>query len=302
MNQTMAFLQRVFLVRPCADTVFRNRSRPCLQYQIKRCSAPCVRLISEEDYAQKVVQAKAFLSGRSRDIQDELAKQMNAAAERMDYEEAGMLRDRIRMLTQVQQEQGLTAGTFADADVIALARDRNTVCIQVFFFRGGQNFGNLPFFPAHVADVPDEEVLAAFIGQFYQTREIPKQIVTSHAVAETELLMEALSQNANRKIEIFQPTRGDKVKTVEHALRNAKQSLERKITESMAQGQLLEGVQKLFALANPPKRIEVYDNSHISGTNAIGAMVVAGPEGYNKKPTAPSISRIPSSHPAMISG
>ena len=282
-NQTIAVLQRAFLLRPCPDTVFRNRTRPCLQYQIKRCSAPCVRLIAEEDYAKLIAQAKRFLTGKSREIQDEMAGQMNAAAAAMDYESAANYRDRIKALTQVQQEQGMAASGLGEADVVVLARAPGVVCIQVFFFRNNQNYGNLPYFPAHAGDATDGEVMAAFLGQFYQNREIPKQIVVSHLPEEAELLAEALGENAGRVIDIIEPQRGDKQKVVAQALRNAQNSLERRVAETMAQGHLLQGVAKLFALPQPPRRIEVYDNSHISGTNAVGAMIVAGAEGFNKK-------------------
>jgi len=282
-NQSVALLQRAFLLRPCSDHVFAHRTRPCLQYQIKRCSAPCMKYISEEEYGGLMKQARDFLSGRSRDVQDQLAVEMQQASEAMEYEKAAALRDRIRALTQVQQEHGLSAAGLQEADLIALFRAGDRSCVQVFFFRGGQNFGNRAYFPVHAAEEEDANIVSTFIGQFYQARTPPRLLLVSHGLPEQALLEEALALNAPYKVEIQQPQRGDKMKLMEQGLLNAKQALERHLAERATQTQLLVALGEVLGLPSPPERIEVYDNSHISGTHAVGAMIVAGPEGFMKK-------------------
>jgi len=282
-NDTISLLQKAFLLRPCADTVFKNRTRPCLQYQIKRCSAPCVGKIGQEEYAGLVVQAQAFLSGKNRQIQEELIAQMQAHSMKMEFEKARVLRDRIRALSTVQQQNGLSAQGVGDADVIALTRGAgDMVCIQLFSIRGGRNYGNKTWFPANTQSYNDAEILRNFIGQFYQTHSAPGLILVSHLLDEAHLLEEALRLSNPYKIEIAYPLRGEKRDMVDMAVRNAREALTRHVSMSQVQREVLEGVQKLFGLDEPPERIEVYDNSHISGTSAVGAMIVAGPEGFIK--------------------
>jgi len=283
-NQTLGFLQRAFLLRSCTDAVFQSRSRPCLLYQIKRCSAPCVDRISPDDYAQLVEQARSFLSGQSQAIQQSLAQHMEDAAERLAYEEAALFRDRIRALTRIQAHQDINPQDVEEADVVALHQAGGAACIQVFFFRSGCNFGNRSFFPAQTQDEPPEDVLAAFLGQFYDDKPPPREIMLSHPLtdADAALLTEALSQKAGRKVSISAPRRGDRRKMIEHAYDNAREALGRRMAESSAQRKLLEGLAELFGLDQMPERIEVYDNSHIQGTNAVGGMIVAGPDGFMK--------------------
>lgn len=282
-NETLAFLQKAFLLRPCADTVFSGRTRPCLQYQIKRCSAPCVGKISEKDYAKLVQQAEDFLSGKSRAIQEQLAAEMEDASARMDYEQAAGLRDRIRALTRVQDEQRLSYPGLSDADVIALHREGDRSCVQVFFFRAGQNFGNRSFYPSHSTDATESDILEAFIGQFYQIHAPAKLILTSVALEHEALLAEALTIHAAHKVEISYPQRGDRKQAMEQALKNAALALRQHLAERASQQHYLQQVAELFGMDEAPKRIEIYDNSHLMGTNAVGAMVVAGPEGFIKK-------------------
>lgn len=282
MNEALAVLQKAFLLRPCTDFVFASRTRPCLQYQIKRCSAPCVGYVGKEEYGKLIGQAKAFLKGKSREMQDELLKQMQAASEAMDYETAASLRDRIKALTRVQQEQRLQCPSIGDADVIGLHRSGGRSCVQVFFFRAGQNFGNKSYYPSHAQEAETEEILSAFIGQFYQTHMPPKQILVSHGVEQQSLLEDALALRAGYKVQLHQPQRGDKLTAMQQVVQNAEQALERHIQQHAGQQELLEGVAKLFALDAPPQRIEVYDNSHIMGRHALGAMIVAGPDGFIK--------------------
>jgi excinuclease ABC subunit C len=276
-SETIATLYRVFQLRNCSDSMFETRTRPCLQFHIKRCTAPCVQKVTRAQYAEQVRQTKEFLQGKSSDIQAELGLQMQAAAEGRDYEKAASLRDRIRALTTIQSRQDIHAVGVDDADVIAATQLAGQTCIQVFFFRQGRNYGTRSYFPSHEKDLPVPEVLAPFMGQFYAGRPVPPQILLSEEPAERELFEEAL------KCEILVPQRGEKRRLVEHALSNAKQALERRMAEGATQVRLLEGVATLFGLDEPPERIEVYDNSHVQGAHAVGAMIVAGPEGFIKK-------------------
>lgn len=282
-NQTVTAMQRVFLLRSCADTVFANRSRPCLLHQIKRCSAPCVGRISEADYATLVGQAKAFLSGRANSVQRELAAEMEEASRRLEFERAAALRDRIRGLTHVQGSGVINPASLEDADVIAAHQAAGQSCVQVFFIRGGRNNGNRAFFPTHTKGEEAGEVLAAFIAQFYDDKTPPKLVLASHPIPEVELVSEALAIKAGRRVEISVPVRGEKRAVVEHAATNAREALERRLAESAGQRKLLEGVAETFALPAVPERIEVYDNSHIMGTNPYGVMIVGGPEGFRKQ-------------------
>ena len=281
-NQTVTAMQRVFLLRSCADTVFSTRARPCLLHQIKRCSAPCVGRISEADYAVLVGQAKAFLAGKSGAVQQELAAEMEGAAETLEFEHAAAVRDRIRALTFVQGNDVINPASLEDADVIAAWQSAGQTCVQVFFVRGGRNNGNRAFFPTHARADEIPEVLGAFIAQFYDDKPPPPLLLLSHAVPEQELVAEALSLKASRRVDIAVPQRGEKHAVVEHAHTNAREALERKLAESAGQAKLLAGVTALFGLEAPPARIEIYDNSHIMGTNPYGVMVVAGPEGFVK--------------------
>jgi excinuclease ABC subunit C len=281
-NRTLNWLERAFLLRSCSDTVFATRTRPCLLHQIKRCSAPCVGRISTEEYAGLVVQAGNFLGGRSQEVQRDLAARMQAASDALDFEAAAAYRDRIRALTQIQAHQGMNLSGLHDADVIAAHAEGDQVSVQVFFFRAGNNNGNRAYFPRHDRNMAVEEVLGAFIGQFYDNKISPPLVLLSHAVPDQELLAEALSVAADRKVELSVPARGDRRKMMEHALLNAREAMARHLSESATQRKLLEGVADLFGLESPPQRIEVYDNSHIMGTNAYGAMIVAGPEGFMK--------------------
>ena len=281
-NRTLNQLQKVFQLRNCSDSMFESRTRPCLLYQIKRCSGPCVGLISEEDYAASVRDAERFLSGRSTKIQEDLAAQMAEAAEAMEFERAAALRDRIRALTQVQGAQGINPQGVAEADVIALHMEGGQACVQVFFIRANQNWGNRDFYPRTGADVSEAEVLEAFLGQFYDTKEPPRLILLSHPIENTDLMQDALSDKLGRKVEIAVPKRGEKAELVEGAARNARESLGRKMAETATQAKLLKGLAEALELERTPRRIEVYDNSHIMGTNAVGAMIVAGPEGFEK--------------------
>lgn len=283
LNATMAILQKIFLLRPCDDSIFKNRSRPCLQYQIKRCTAPCVNYVTAEDYAEQVKRARDFLKGRGRDVQDTLTIEMEAASEAMDYEKAALLRDRIRALTQVQQEQGLRVAGLKDADVIALARRGDKSVVQVFFFREGSHFGNQSFYPRHAEDETDADVLAGFMGQFYQAHLPPPEIIVSNVMEEWALLEEALAIRAGYAVEIRVPQRGDKLTLVTNAQLNAQRALERLEMERASVATHLLKLKELFGLSEMPKRIEVYDNSHISGTNAVGAFIVGTPEGFDKK-------------------
>ncbi len=281
-NNTITALQRAFLLRSCSDSVFASRTRPCLQFQIKRCSAPCVGRIGGEDYARLVGEAADFLSGKSRDIQQRLARQMQAASDALDFEGAARNRDRIRALAQIQSHQDINVASIDEADVIAAHQAGGQTCIQVFFFRAGSNFGNRAYFPSHDRELGVDRVLAAFVGQFYDNKEPPRLVLLSSAPAEAALLQEALTTKAGRKVELTVPRQGAKRKLVDHALMNAREALARRLSENASQRRLLEGVARVFALEATPTRIEVYDNSHISGRNAYGAMIVAGQDGFTK--------------------
>ncbi|MBX2856752.1 MAG: excinuclease ABC subunit UvrC [Rhodobacteraceae bacterium] len=281
-NRTINQLQKAFLLRGCSDSMFQNRSRPCLDYQIKRCAGPCVGLVTEEQYGKLVSDASAFLSGKSTSVQSDLAAQMQEASETLEFERAAAIRDRIRALTQVQAHQGVNPQGVTDADVIALHNASGQTCIQVFFFRAGQNWGNRAYFPRTVRDCEDEEIVEAFLGQFYSDKTPPRLLLMSHTATNSELIAEALSTIAGRRVEISVPQRGEKRSLVEHALTNAREALARKVSESATQAKLLGGVAEAFGLEGTPQRIEVYDNSHIQGTNAVGGMIVAGPEGFIK--------------------
>jgi excinuclease ABC subunit C len=281
-NRTLAQLQRVFQLRNCSDSMFESRTRPCLQYQIKRCTAPCVGYISKEDYAASVRDAERYLSGRSTEIQGKLKAEMESAADAMEFERAAALRDRIKALTQVQSAQGINPRTVKEADILALNLESGQACVQVFFIRAGQNWGNRDFYPRVGADMEEAEVLEAFIGQFYNTKEPARQLILSHPIQNSDLMQQALSEKLGRKVEILVPKRGEKAELVDAALRNARESLARKMAETATQTKLLKGLADAFDLDAPPQRIEVYDNSHIQGANAVGAMIVAGPEGLMK--------------------
>ena len=282
-NTTLNALQKVFLLRSCSDSFFANRSRPCLLHQIRRCSAPCTGRIDEAAYADLVGDAKAFLSGKSQEVQRKLGGQMEAAAAAMDFELAAVLRDRLRALTYIQGSQAVHAGDDAtDADIVALACKGGVMCIQLFFIRGGQNWGHRAFFPAHVSDVAEDEVLAAFLAQFYEDVPAPREILLDRVLDEMALLADALSERAGKRVALRHPQRGGTVRLVAQAKRNAEEALDRRVAEATTQGVHLRELAELFDLESAPQRIEVYDNSHIMGTNALGAMIVAGPEGFRK--------------------
>ena len=283
LNETLELLQKVFLLRPCPDTVFKNRSRPCLQYQIKRCSAPCVGYVSAVDYGENVVRAKRFLRGQHRELQEQLTAQMQQASQAMDYETAATLRNRIRDLTRVQQEQAIYARGVVDADVVALARQGFESAVMVLFFRDGHHFGHQLYYPKHTAENSDAEVMAAFLAQFYQSHEPPKEILMNVAPAQPELLADALAMRAGYRSTWHVPQRGDKYGLVESAAANAQNALARMAQERAKIEAHLRAVQTLFHLPRLPERIEIYDNSHVMGTAALGAMVVATPEGFDKR-------------------
>ncbi|HET7708188.1 MAG TPA: excinuclease ABC subunit UvrC [Sphingomicrobium sp.] len=281
-TRTLNALQKLFLLRSCSDSFFANRSRPCLLYQIKRCSAPCVNRIAAVDYAELVEDAKAFLAGKSTGVQARLSKQMAEAAERQDFELAAVYRDRLRALTYIQGSQTVHAEGLGDADVFAMACKAGSMSIQGFFIRGGQNWGHRAFFPAHTNDVPEAEVLSSFLVQFYEDMPPPRRILVDRELGDAALLEEALMARAERKVVIEEPKRGARAKLIEQARRNAEEALDRRMAETTSQAKVLRELADVFELADVPKRIEVYDNSHIMGTNATGAMIVAGPEGFRK--------------------
>ena len=281
-NRTLSALQRAFPLRSCSDSIFESRTRPCLQYQIKRCTAPCVGRIEQPAYEEIVQQAREFLTGKSHEIQQRLAGLMTTAAETRDYETAAMYRDRIRALAHIQARQGINVQTVDEADVIALHQDGGQVCVQVFFFRNGQNFGSRAYFPVHAQSLEPPEILSAFLGQFYESRPAPRLILVSHDCEDRALIEEALSVRAGHTVKINRPQRGEKADLIRHALDNAGDALRRRMAESATQRALLEGVAETFGLENAPDRIEIYDNSHVSGAFAVGAMVVAGPDGFMK--------------------
>jgi excinuclease ABC subunit C len=281
-NKSLNQLQRVFQLRNCSDAMFETRTRPCLQYQIKRCSGPCVGRISARDYRASVKDAQRFLSGKSTEIQESLASQMAQASEAMEFERAAALRDRIRAMTQVQTNQGINPRTVSEADVIALHIEGGQACVQVFFIRANQNWGNRDFYPRISADHSHAEVLEAFVGQFYSSKEAPRQLILSHDIENADLVSAALSEAAGRKVEVIYPQRGEKFELVSGALRNAKESLALRMSETATQAKLLRGIAEAFDLDDAPKRIEVFDNSHIQGAHAVGAMIVSGPDGFLK--------------------
>jgi excinuclease ABC subunit C len=281
-NNTLNALQKLFLLRSCTDGFFKNRDRPCLLYQIKRCSAPCVGRIDEAGYAELVADAKAFLGGKSTEVQAKLGAQMQVAAENMDFELAAIIRDRLRALTFIQGSQAINAEGLGDADIFAMACKNGVIGIQAFFIRGGQNWGHRSFFPAHTADVPEDEIFSGFLAQFYEEVPPPRTILLDRELDEAALLGEALGAQAGFKVALSMPQRGSRRQLLEQAKRNAEEALDRRLAESTTQAKLLREVAELFDLPEPPDRIEVYDNSHIQGTNALGAMVVAGPEGFRK--------------------
>ena len=281
-TRTLNTLQKAFLLRSCSDSVYESRTRPCMLHQIKRCAAPCTGLISLEDYAGLVDQAEAFLRGKSRAVMTQLSDDMQAASDDLEFETAARLRDRIRALASVAQETQINPETLEEADVFALHSEGGQACVQVFFFRAGQNWGNRAYFPRVDKSDEDADIMAAFLGQFYDDKPIPKLVLVSLIPAERDLLAEALTQKSGRKVEINRPQRGEKRQLVDDAFTNAREALGRKMAESSAQTKLLIGVAEAFGLESPPERIEVYDNSHIMGTNAVGGMIVAGPDGFQK--------------------
>ena len=281
-NRTLNTLQKAFPLRSCSDSIFAARTRPCLQYQIRRCAGPCVGRIDPEAYGQLVAEARDFLSGRSREVQTGLSRRMETASANLEFETAAIYRDRLRALAHVQAHQGINVASVAEADVIAIHMEGGQSCIQVFFFRAGQNWGNRAYFPSHGKERAPGEVLAAFMGQFYDDKPPPREILLNEWPESHELIAEALGVKAGRKVRLHRPERGQRRELVGHAQTNAREALARRLAESVSQRRLLEAVATLFALDGPPRRIEVYDNSHISGTDAVGAMIVAGPEGLQK--------------------
>jgi excinuclease ABC subunit C len=281
-NRTLNALERAFLLRSCSDSYFANRTRPCLLYQIKRCSAPCTGEISTEDYAQLVQGARDFLSGKSRAVRDLLAKEMAEASDALDYERAARLRDRIAALSAIQGAQGVNPRSVEEADVFAITEDAGQFCVEVFFFRTCQNWGNRAYFPRADKSLAPSEVLDAFLAQFYAERPAPRLILLSHEIEDRDVLERALCERMGHRIEISVPQRGEKKDLVEHAAQNARETLGRKLSEGASQEKLLAALASAFGLDKAPRRIEVYDNSHIMGTNAVGAMIVAGPAGFMK--------------------
>ena len=283
-NRTIIALQRAFMLRNCSDSFFATRKRPCLQYHIKRCTAPCVANVTREEYEKQVADATKFLSGKSREIQEQLSDAMMQASENMEFENAAKIRDRIRALTAIQSKQDINIAEEIDMDVMALVRREGCTCVQVFFFRQGQNYGNRSFFPKHTADVETPEIFAEFIMQFYEGKPAPPQILVNSEVGESALLEEALSARdfQKRKVQLAIPSRGERKRVLDFAIRNTEDALQRHLIERKGDKSLLKNVADLFGLDEAPERIEVYDNSHISGTNMVGAMIVAGPEGFRK--------------------
>ena len=281
-NRTLNTLQRAFLLRSCSDSVYESRSRPCLLYQIKRCSAPCTGEISTEAYDELVEEARDFLSGNSRKVQDALLEKMQSASEALDFEVAASARDRIRALTYVQRGNGVNPLDVVEADIVAVVQEGGQSCVQVFFIRAGHNLGNRAYFPRHDKHQTEIEILEAFLGQFYESRPVPREIFINHTLSNASLLGEAFSSRMGHNVKIHRPQRGDKVKLIAHAEQNAKEALGRHVSESASQRLLLKGVGDAFGLQAPPQRIEVFDNSHLQGTNQIGGMIVAGPDGFIK--------------------
>ena len=281
-TRTINALQRAFLLRTCTDSFLENRSRPCLLYQIKRCAGPCTHEVSESDYLAMVGEAKDFLSGKSQNVKTTLSAAMAEAAETLDFERAAIYRDRLSALSHVTSQQGINPQSIDEADVFAISQDGGLTCVEVFFFRTGQNWGNHAYFPKADSSLSTGEVLASFLAQFYDGKPVPRSILLSETADEQELLALALSEHAGRKIDISVPQRGEKKQVMEQVAANGREALARKLADTASQKMLLEGVAQVFNLPAPPRRIEVYDNSHIMGTNAVGAMVVAGPEGFVK--------------------
>ncbi|WP_417687198.1 excinuclease ABC subunit UvrC [Roseibium sp.] len=281
-DRTINALQKAFLIRNCSDSYYENRSRPCLLFQIKRCAGPCTGEIAPEDYAGLVAEAKSFLSGRSQLVKQELAQQMEAASETLDFERAAIYRDRLAALSHIQAHQGINPQSVEEADVFAIHQEGGQTCVQVFFFRTGQNWGNRAYFPKADKAIEEEAILESFLAQFYDDKPAPRLILLSHQIEELDLLGEALSERMGRKVEISTPKRGEKKDLVDHALTNAREALGRRLAETSSQARLLKGVAEAFDLPATPRRIEVYDNSHIMGTNAVGGMIVAGMEGFSK--------------------
>ncbi|MDG6094387.1 excinuclease ABC subunit UvrC [Acetobacter sp. AN02] len=282
-NQTLTLLQRVFLLRTCTDSVLASRTRPCMLYQIRRCSAPCDDRISQEDYARLVRQARDFLSGRDSSLNTTMAQEMEQAAATLDYERAAVIRDRIRALAALRESSVINPSSIRDGDVVSVWQEAGQACIQVFFVRGARNNGNRAYFPAHTQEETPGDILAAFLGQFYDDKPPPALILVNHDVPESGLLAEALSLKAGRKVTILQPQRGERREVSAHAELNAREALQRKLAESAGQARLLAGVAEVFSLPEPPSRIEVYDNSHIMGAHPYGVMIVGGPEGFDRR-------------------
>jgi len=282
-NRTVNALQRAFLLRSCSDPFFESRTRPCLLHQIKRCSAPCTKEIDYRDYAALVREANAFLSGRSKSVKDQLAGAMEKASTALDFEHAAVYRDRLAALSAIQSQQGINPRTVEEADVFAVHQQGGFTCVEVFFFRTGQNWGNRAYFPKADKSLGPGEVLSALLAQFYDDKPPPRLILISHGIEDQALLAEALATKSGHKVEISLPQRGEKKDLMAHALANAREALGRKLAETSSQQKLLNQLAETFGLPRPPRRIEVYDNSHIQGTNAVGAMIVAGPEGFRKK-------------------
>lgn len=282
-NHTIHVLQRVFKLRNCSDSIFSNRDRPCLQYHIKRCTAPCVAKVSHSEYAEQVENARQFLSGESRAIQEKFANEMQAASEVEEFEKAAELRDRIKALSAIQSRQDINLEGIGDVDVMAMSQSEGKTCVQVFFFRGGQNFGNRAYFPRHDSEEEAETIISVFMAQFYENKPVPKSVFVSHKPSEASLLEEALTTRRDRgKVKIIKPTRGKGKRLLDFVAKNSEDALKRHIIERAGEAKHLEAVAKLFDMDEAPKRIEVYDNSHIAGTNMVGAMIVAGHEGFRK--------------------
>jgi len=281
-NRTIGILQRVFLIRNCTDSYFSNRNRPCLQYHIKRCTAPCVGKVSKDEYAEQMREAQDFLEGKSHAVQKRMQAKMQAASDGMNYEEAARYRDRIKALAGIQARQDINLEGMKNADVIALVQKAGKICVQVFFFRSGRNFGNRSYFPRHSPDDALEDVMGAFMAQFYENKPVPREILVSHVPVDKLLIEEAFGSKIDAKVKISQPQRGGRKRVLDFVAKNAVAAIERHLLEKETEARHLQGVAELFGMEEPPKRIEVYDNSHISGTNMVGGMVVAGPDGFQK--------------------
>jgi excinuclease ABC subunit C len=281
-NRTLYALQRAFPLRSCSDGVFSTRTRPCLQFQIKRCTAPCVARIDKPEYDIIVNEVRSFLGGHNREVQQALLQRMERASAELHFEQAAVLRDRVRALAHIQSHQSISLDSIDEADIFAAHAEGGQVCVQVFFLRAGQNLGNRAYFPSHAKELDEADVLSPFIGQFYESRPAPRLILVSHEVPEADLLQDALGITAGHKVEIRNPKRGDQKDALDQAVTNAREALARRMAERGTQRQLLDGVARVFSLDGPPERVEVYDNSHIQGTAPIGAMIVAGPDGFIK--------------------